>query len=188
MTKFKISLIGTRGCQIETDYAIMQFSCKHVFSALISMTALKHLKLPCSWIPITVWIVLRNITPAMRTINLGLYGWLGCITLETYVSQFHTWLSTGIPDGQPKTLLMLFPAGYPLLNFAATTAGLLQFAFIMLNVCCLDCGDEGQRLARSGCHPGVLACNDQASRALYHPQVLSGSQSVRLSELCFCTH
>ena len=79
--------------------------------------------LACSWIPITVWIVLRNITPTLRTVNLGLYGWLGCITLETYVSQFHTWLSTGIPNGQPKMLLMLFPAGYPLLNFAATTAG-----------------------------------------------------------------
>jgi len=77
----------------------------------------------CSWIPITVWIVLRNITPSLRTVSLGLYGWLGCITLETYVSQFHTWLATGIPDGQPKMLLAFFPADYPLLNFAGTTAG-----------------------------------------------------------------
>ena len=59
----------------------------------------------------------------MRTVSLGLYGWLGCITLETYISQFHTWLSTGIPDGQPKMLLAFFPAEYPLLNFAGTTAG-----------------------------------------------------------------
>ena len=79
--------------------------------------------LVCSWIPITVWIVLRNLTPDLRTVNLGLYGWLGCITLETYVSQFHTWLATGIPNGQPKLLLAFFPAEYPLLNFAATTAG-----------------------------------------------------------------
>jgi hypothetical protein len=70
-----------------------------------------------------VWIVLRNITPSLRTVSLGLYGWLGCITLETYVSQFHTWLATGIPDGQPKMLLAFFPADYPLLNFAGTTAG-----------------------------------------------------------------
>ena len=62
-------------------------------------------------------------TPSMRTVSLGLYGWLGCITLETYISQFHTWLSTGIPDGQPKMLLAFFPAEYPLLNFAGTTAG-----------------------------------------------------------------
>lgn len=38
-----------------------------------------------SWIPITAFLVLRNITPSLRLKSLGLYGWLGCITLETYV-------------------------------------------------------------------------------------------------------
>ena len=76
-----------------------------------------------SWIPITLWVILRNLTGSMRHYSLALYGWLGCITLETYISQFHTWLSTGIPDGQPKLLLAFFPAEYPLLNFAGTTAG-----------------------------------------------------------------
>lgn len=75
-----------------------------------------------SWIPITLWVVLRNVTPAMRHFSLSLYGWLGCITLETYISQFHTWLATGVPNGQPKMLLTFFPAKYPLLNFAASTA------------------------------------------------------------------
>lgn len=36
-----------------------------------------------SWIPITAFLVLRNITPTLRLHSMGLYGWLGCITLET---------------------------------------------------------------------------------------------------------
>lgn len=74
-----------------------------------------------SWIPITVFFMLRNLTPPMRSFSMGLYGWLGCITLETYIGQFHTWLLSKRPDGQPIYLLTLLP-GYPLLNFAAVTA------------------------------------------------------------------
>jgi len=74
-----------------------------------------------SWIPITIWILLRNLTPAMRTFSLSTFAWLGCITLETYICQYHTWLSSSIPDGQPVALLQLLPTNFPLLNFAATT-------------------------------------------------------------------
>lgn len=36
-----------------------------------------------SWIPITAYLVIRNCAPKLRLHSLGLYGWLGCITLET---------------------------------------------------------------------------------------------------------
>ncbi len=52
---------------------------------------------------------------------MGLYGWLGCITLETYIAQYHTWLLSKVPNSQPIYLLSLLP-GYPLLNFSAVTA------------------------------------------------------------------
>ena len=53
---------------------------------------------------------------------------LGCITLETYIGQFHTWLLTKRPDGQPIYLLTLLP-GYPLLNFAVVTAVYVGVSF-----------------------------------------------------------
>eukprot|EP00756_Hemistasia_phaeocysticola_P051493 Hpha_TRINITY_DN26670_c0_g1::TRINITY_DN26670_c0_g1_i1::g.86012::m.86012 len=73
-----------------------------------------------SCIPIFIYAILRNLTPSLRGYSLHFFAFLGKITLETYIGQFHVWMTTSVPDGQPKTLLTLIP-DYPLLNFAVTS-------------------------------------------------------------------
>mmetsp|Transcript_28546 Transcript_28546/g.62505 ORF Transcript_28546/g.62505 Transcript_28546/m.62505 type:complete len:516 (-) Transcript_28546:575-2122(-) len=87
-----------------------------------------------SWIPITLFIVLRNVTPTLRMVHIGKYAFLGKITLETYIAQFHVWLSTSnTPNAQPAKLMVLLD-GYPLMNFMLCTALYVWVSFRLFNI------------------------------------------------------
>lgn len=85
-----------------------------------------------SWIPITVYMLVRNLTASLRSRYLGLFAYLGKYTLETYILQFHVWMKTTGINGSPKSLLVVVPDHY-WINFIIVSAGYL-FASVRLSI------------------------------------------------------
>lgn len=76
-----------------------------------------------SWIPILVYIIIRNIHPVLRTHYVSMFAWLGKITLETYIAQLHIYLQSNA-----KELIGYIPH-YPMLSFSLATIIYLFLAY-----------------------------------------------------------
>lgn len=79
-------------------------------------------------IPIVIYTWLRNMHPVLRTHYLGVFAWLGKITLETYLAQIHIYMM-----GNAKTLVVYLP-GYPMLNFAVSTLIYIGVSYVLFHL------------------------------------------------------
>ncbi|CED85036.1 O-acetyltransferase [Phaffia rhodozyma] len=71
-----------------------------------------------SMVPVLAFVILRNATPFLRSVSSSAYCFVGQISLETFILQYHLWLA-----GDTKGILMVLPGGlnWRLLNVAITT-------------------------------------------------------------------
>jgi len=79
------------------------------------------------FIPMLTYIFIRNSTVFLRRWHCGLFGHLGKITLETYISQLHIYL---IQDA--KGILVIFP-DYPLMNFLVNSLIYISFSNVLFH-------------------------------------------------------
>ena len=83
-----------------------------------------------TFIPILAYIFLRNLTPYLRTHNLFLFTWCGRITLETYILQFHVWLS----DDAATLVFYTGSYSWPLVNFVIASAVYIGLAYLVFHL------------------------------------------------------
>merc|ERR1719327_687231 len=86
-----------------------------------------------SFIPIFLYLVLRNLTEWLRRVHLHLFAWCGKITLETYILQFHVWMKTTGINGSPKYLMVWLP-GYYWTNFVLISAVYVFLSFRVFHI------------------------------------------------------
>lgn len=80
-----------------------------------------------SWIVIVIYLWFRNLHPVLRSHYLGLFSWLGKITLETYLSQIHIYMI-----GNAQQLLIYIPS-YPMLNFMLASVIYVAVSYVLFH-------------------------------------------------------
>lgn len=81
-----------------------------------------------SFLPIFLYLVLRNSSEWLRKRHLHLFAWCGKITLETYILQFHIWMKTTGINGSPKYLMVWIP-GWFWTNFVLVSCVYIFLSF-----------------------------------------------------------
>ncbi|XP_041986683.1 N-acetylneuraminate 9-O-acetyltransferase [Aricia agestis] len=68
-----------------------------------------------TFLPVVSYVILRNVSGALRSRHSALFAWAGAITLELFASQSHIWLAA-----DTHGVLVLLP-GAPVLNLLITS-------------------------------------------------------------------
>jgi len=80
-----------------------------------------------SMLPVIFYILIRNANQESRRWHSGFLAWMGKITLETYIFQYHLYL-----QDDAKSIIVIFE-GYPLVNFAILSVFYIFCSYIAFN-------------------------------------------------------
>ncbi|XP_073946759.1 N-acetylneuraminate (7)9-O-acetyltransferase [Choristoneura fumiferana] len=90
------------------SYVTYTFFCTNIFDC-------NEIHSYVAFLPIVSYILLRNVSGALRTRHSSLFAWFGTITLELFASQSHIWLAA-----DTHGVLVLVPSA-PILNLIITS-------------------------------------------------------------------
>ncbi|CAH8440767.1 unnamed protein product [Schistosoma rodhaini] len=99
----------------------LTFSCTYVFACSNRETCL-HIHAYMCLIPIVSYILVRNSFSSLRRLYSIFFAWIGDMSLELFIAQYHIWLSA-----DAYGILVLLP-GFPLINLTLTS-------FIFICIC-----------------------------------------------------
>ncbi|CAG4963040.1 unnamed protein product [Colias eurytheme] len=102
LTATFLAFIGIGSYVTFTFFCTNTFDCNEIHSYV-------------SFLPIISYILLRNVSGALRTRHSSLFAWFGGITLELFASQSHIWLAA-----DTHGVLVLIPSA-PILNLILTS-------------------------------------------------------------------
>ncbi|XP_060802584.1 N-acetylneuraminate 9-O-acetyltransferase [Amyelois transitella] len=90
------------------SYVTFTFLCKNIFDC-------NEIHSYVAFLPIVSYIILRNVSGALRMRHSTMFSWFGTITLELFASQSHIWLAA-----DTHGVLVLIPSA-PILNLILTS-------------------------------------------------------------------
>lgn len=90
------------------SYVTFTFFCANVFDC-------NEIHSYVAFLPIISYILLRNVSGALRTRHSSMFAWFGMVTLELFASQSHIWLAA-----DTHGVLVLIPSA-PVLNLILTS-------------------------------------------------------------------